>query len=114
MACNPAPAEGYPGRPRPSIEAGALPIRPSMTDEPLLHAAPPTRDDVEAFLDHVRPGLIVDGGNVELAGIEPDGTVRVELQGECARCPAQIATLRVAIEEPLRRAHPGVIAVLAV
>jgi Fe-S cluster biogenesis protein NfuA len=85
-----------------------------MADETLLHTTPPGRDDVEAILDRLRPGLIADGGNVELAGIDPDGTVRVEMQGECARCPAQLATIRVAIEEPLRRAHPGVTAVLAV
>jgi len=79
-----------------------------------MQPAIPAREAIEAFLDRVRPGLIIDGGNVELAGIDSDGTVRIEMQGECARCPAQLATIRVAIEEPLRRAHPGVSAVLPV
>jgi Fe-S cluster biogenesis protein NfuA len=70
------------------------------------------RDAVEAALDRLRPGLVADGGNVELVGIDPDGTVRVMLQGACASCPAQLATVRVAIEEPLRRTVPGVSGVI--
>ena len=73
---------------------------------------PPRRELVEAWLDRIRPGLVADGGNVELVGIEHDGTVRVALQGACAQCPAQLATLRVGIEEPLKRALPGVQAVV--
>jgi Fe-S cluster biogenesis protein NfuA len=79
-----------------------------------MQSPPPSRDEVEAFLDRVRPGLIADQGNLELAGIDSDGTIRVVFQGECASCPAQLATLRVAIEEPLQRAHPGATAVVAV
>lgn len=72
----------------------------------------PARDAVEAMLDRIRPGLVADGGNVELLDIGADGVVRVELQGACARCPAQLATLRVAIEEPLKLRVPGVTAVV--
>jgi Fe-S cluster biogenesis protein NfuA len=75
---------------------------------------PPKREIVESWLDRIRPGLVADGGNVELVGVENDGTVRITLQGACAACPAQIATLRVGIEEPLRRALPGVQAVVLV
>lgn len=106
-----------PTLPRPAV--GLNPDRRSadptrMTNVDLMQSTPPTRTEVEAFLDHLRPALIADGGNVELASIEDDGTVRVEMQGECARCPARLATLRVAIEEPLRRSHPGVSAVVAI
>ncbi len=69
---------------------------------------------MEALIDRLRPGLVADGGNLELVGIDADGTVRVALQGECARCPARLATLRVAIEEPLRRAIQGISEVIAV
>jgi Fe-S cluster biogenesis protein NfuA len=69
---------------------------------------------VEIALDRLRPGLIADGGNVELVDVAADGTVRIELQGACATCPAQLATLRVGIEEPLRRAVPGVAGVVPV
>lgn len=73
---------------------------------------PPRRELVEAWLDRIRPALVADGGNLELVGVEHDGTVRVALQGACATCPAQLATLRVGIEEPLKRALPGVQAVV--
>jgi len=71
-------------------------------------------DAVEAELDGLRPALIADGGNVELLGVDDDGTVRLVLQGKCATCPAQFATLRVGLEEPLRSAVPGVTAVVLV
>ena len=72
------------------------------------------REDVEAVLDRLRPGLIADGGNVELIDIEADGTVRVSLQGACADCPAQATTLRFGLEEPLRKALPTVSKVIPV
>lgn len=75
---------------------------------------PPPRTSVEAWLDRIRPALVADGGNVELAGVDQDGTVRIVLEGTCATCPAQLATLRVGIEEPLRRALPGVSSVVVV
>ena len=68
---------------------------------------------VETALDRIRPGLIADGGNVELLGVAGDGTVRLELQGACASCPAQAATLRYGIEPALRRDVPGIRAVVA-
>ncbi len=71
-------------------------------------------DAVEAQLDRLRPALVADGGNVELLGVDADGTVRVTLQGQCATCPAQIATLRLGIEEPLREAIPAVLGVVAI
>ncbi|MCG8591636.1 MAG: NifU family protein [Proteobacteria bacterium] len=79
-----------------------------------LHRSEPLRDQVEAVLDRLRPGLVADGGNVELLDVTPDGTVRVVFQGACAACPAQLATLRVALEEPLCREVPGVTSVVPV
>jgi Fe-S cluster biogenesis protein NfuA len=70
------------------------------------------REAVEAELDRIRPGLIADGGNVELVDVDDDGTVRIQLQGACKTCPAQVATLRVGIEDPLRKAVDGVSAVV--
>jgi len=75
---------------------------------------PPPREAVEAWLDQIRPALVADGGNVELIAIHPDGTVRIDLQGACATCPAQLATLRVAIEAPMKKALRGIQAVIAI
>ena len=79
-----------------------------------LHPTSISREEVEAILDRIRPGLIADGGNVELVAVEGDGTVRLEFQGACVECPAQLTTLRVAIEEPLRRALPGITSVIPI
>lgn len=80
----------------------------------LLQSQTPDRTAVEDELDRIRPGLVADGGNVELREIGADGTVRIVLQGACAECPAQLATVRVAIQEPLRKAVPGVTGVVVV
>ena len=74
---------------------------------------PPPREAVENTLDRVRPALVADGGNVELEAIDPDGTLRLTFQGTCTSCPAQLATLRVALEPILKKAHPGIHAVIA-
>ncbi len=74
---------------------------------------PPALAAIEAWLDRLRPAIVADGGNVELLSIERDGTVRIALQGACVECPARLATLRVAIEEPLKKAFSGVRAVVA-
>jgi Fe-S cluster biogenesis protein NfuA len=75
---------------------------------------PPSPEIVETWLDRVRPALVADGGNIELVGIDADGTVRVAMQGTCTECPAQLATLRVGIEEPLKKAIRGIRAVVAI
>ena len=85
-----------------------------MTEDRKLDTPPPALWEVEAQVDRIRPGLIADGGNIEIAGLDPDGTLRVVLQGECATCPAQLVTLRIAIEEPLRKALQGITAVVAI
>jgi len=70
------------------------------------------RRRVELALDRLRPGLLQDGGNLELLELSEDGTVHLELQGACVTCPAQAATLRYAIEPALRREVAEVIAVV--
>ena len=77
-------------------------------------APAPARAAIEAWLDRIRPALIADGGNVELVGVDRDGTVRITLQGACVDCPARMATLRVGIEEPMQKAFSGIQQVIAV
>jgi Fe-S cluster biogenesis protein NfuA len=71
------------------------------------------RDRVETALDGLRPALIADGGNVELLDVAEDGTVCIVLQGACAHCPAQSATVRFGLEAALRAKVPEVTAVVA-
>ncbi len=70
------------------------------------------KDKVEAVLDKIRPGLVADGGNVELVDVD-DGVVTVRLVGACAGCPMSTMTLKNGIEQILRREIPEIKAVLA-
>jgi len=72
------------------------------------------RVQVEAVLDRLRPGLLADGGNLELVGVDDGGAVSVQFQGACAHCPGQLGTLRFAIEAALRREVPAVTQVVPV
>ena len=69
-------------------------------------------EQVRRVLDLLRPGLVADGGNAELIGIGEDGTVRIEMQGACARCPAREMTRKHVLEPSLRARVPGVTSVL--
>jgi Fe-S cluster biogenesis protein NfuA len=71
------------------------------------------RDRVEIALDGLRPALIADGGNLELLDVAEDGTVCIVLQGACATCPAQSATIRFGVEAALREQIPDVVVVVA-
>jgi len=67
---------------------------------------------VRKALDVVRPGLVADGGNAELVSVSEDGTVRLELQGACARCTAREMTRRLVLEPALRARVPGILCVI--
>jgi len=71
------------------------------------------KDNVEAALDNIRNALRVEGGDVQLIGIE-DGLVKVKLQGSCAGCPFSQMTLKNFIEKELKRSVPGVTGVVSV
>ncbi|MDD1752826.1 MAG: NifU family protein [Methanotrichaceae archaeon] len=71
------------------------------------------KDNVEAALDNIRNALRVEGGDVQLIGIE-DGLVKVKLQGTCAGCPFSQMTLKNFIEKELKKSVPGVIGVVSV
>lgn len=66
-----------------------------------------TPENVERVLDELRPYLMADGGNVELAEI--DGPiVRLRLQGACGSCPSSTMTLKMGIERRLRESIPEI------
>jgi len=73
----------------------------------LLHDAHPVdlRTRVERALEEVRPYLRSHAGNVELLGVE-GGVARLRLEGSCNGCPSSTVTLKLAIEEAIRKAAP--------
>jgi Fe-S cluster biogenesis protein NfuA len=62
---------------------------------------------VEA-LDQVRPYLGSHAGGVELLGVEPEGVVRLRLEGSCDGCPSSTQTVKLAIERAIEEAAPEV------
>ena len=69
-----------------------------------------TLDNVETVLDELRPYLMADGGNVELAEIEGP-IVKLRLQGACGSCPSSAMTLKMGIERRLREKIPEIVEV---
>lgn len=71
-----------------------------------LHPVP-VEARVHGALEGVRPYLESHGGNVELVGIA-SGVVRLRLEGSCSGCPSSTMTLKLAIEEAIRKAAPEI------
>ncbi|MEM9885267.1 MAG: NifU family protein [Bacteroidota bacterium] len=63
---------------------------------------------VEKALDHVRPHLKIDGGNVEVVNITADKVVQIKWLGNCEGCTMSAMTMRAGIEETLRTHVPEV------
>jgi len=71
-------------------------------------------EKVKSALDKIRPNLQADGGDVELVGVEEDGTVKVRLTGACGGCPMATMTLKQGIEVFLKQQIPEVKEVVSV
>ena len=69
------------------------------------------KERVLKALESIRPGLLADGGDVELVRIEEDGKVVVKLTGACGGCPMSAITLQQGIERILKMQVPEVTAV---
>jgi Fe-S cluster biogenesis protein NfuA len=66
---------------------------------------------VQGALDRVRPYLGSHAGGVTLVGVDPDGIVRLRLEGSCDGCPSSAMTVQNAIEDAILTAAPDVVAV---
>ncbi|MEU3186119.1 NifU family protein [Streptomyces sp. NPDC006923] len=80
----------------------------------VLHDLHPedTMTRVGRALDEVRPYLGSHAGDVEAAGVEPDGAdgwiLRLRLRGSCDGCPSSAQTVRWTIEEAVARRAPEI------
>lgn len=74
---------------------------------------PALEQRVRSALEEVRPALQMDGGDVELVGVD-GGVVRVRLLGACGGCPMATMTLVGFVEERLRQRVPEVRQVVSV
>ncbi|MDQ3858139.1 MAG: NifU family protein [Actinomycetota bacterium] len=73
----------------------------------LLHDLHPDRveDRVGQALAEVRPYLRSHGGDVELLRVE-NAIAYLRLEGSCSGCPSSAMTLRLAVEDAVRKAAP--------
>jgi Fe-S cluster biogenesis protein NfuA len=65
------------------------------------------KEKVEEALGLIRKGLKMDGGDIELVGIE-NNVVTVRLKGACAGCPFSQMTIRNFVEKELKKAIPEI------
>jgi Fe-S cluster biogenesis protein NfuA len=72
------------------------------------------KEKVETVLDEIRPLLQADGGDLELVEVTQDGVVKVRLQGACGSCPFSQMTLKMGVEQVLKKRVPEVKEVVAV
>lgn len=65
------------------------------------------RKDIEAVLNlFVRPVLEAHKGDVEVLDLDEDGTLWVQMLGECAGCPSNDDTAKGVIEKELVKHFP--------
>ena len=69
---------------------------------------PEVIEQVREVIEMIRPAVQFDGGDVELVGIEQDGTVLVRLHGACVGCPSSKITLKAGIERQLIERVEGI------
>jgi len=64
---------------------------------------------IEAVIDReVRPGLLADGGDVEVVGVDRDRIVQIRLMGSCQGCASSIYSTTLGIEAAVKAAIPEV------
>ena len=71
-------------------------------------------EKIKAALEHIRPYLQRDGGDIEFVEYTEDKTVKVRLQGHCAGCPHSAMTLKGLVEKALKENYPEIYSVEAV
>jgi Fe-S cluster biogenesis protein NfuA len=73
------------------------------------------REKILKVIDEsIRPGLQMDGGDIEFVDIDDEGVVKVRLKGACGGCPMSQMTLTMGVERILKEKIPEVKSVVAV
>ena len=65
------------------------------------------KEKVEQVIGKIRPMLQRDGGDIELVDVT-DGVVKVKLTGACGSCPMSMMTLKMGVENALKKEIPEV------
>ena len=65
-------------------------------------------EKVEMVLVHVRPYLLIDGGDVQLIKVTKEGIVEIRFLGSCETCALRPMTLRAGIERAIMQKIPQI------
>jgi len=68
---------------------------------------------IKAAIDKIRPSLQMDGGDIDLVGVEGN-IVKVKLKGACGSCPMSTMTLKMGVERIIKEMVPEIESVEAV
>jgi len=66
------------------------------------------REKIEKALADIRPYLESDGGDISLVEVTPDLIVKVKLHGACQSCNVNQMTLKVGVEQSIKKYAPEV------
>jgi Fe-S cluster biogenesis protein NfuA len=98
----------------------AVPIRAASMEETAGNGAAPAQaqpiatnpeDEVrlrrinEVLDTQIRPGLAMDGGGIQIIGLE-ENVLKIRYQGACGSCPSSLYGTMMAIENMLRAVEP--------
>lgn len=72
------------------------------------------KEEVLKALNQLRPYLERDGGDMQLKNVTDDGVVQVVLKGSCASCSMSEMTMKIGLEEAVKKAVPEIVRVEAV
>ena len=71
-------------------------------------------DKIKRAIEHIRPQLQADGGDIEFVKFDGEGKVHVRLTGACGSCPMATMTLKSGVEVFLKENIPEVTEVVQV
>lgn len=74
---------------------------PAEEQGPLFAAVKEAMTDVQAYARS-------HGGEIRLVSVSDDGDVRIKLTGTCKGCPMSTITIKLGVEDVLRKLVPGV------
>ncbi len=61
-------------------------------------------------IEELRPQFLMHGGNIKFVSFS-DGIVRVKLSGACDGCPSSLYSIKLLVENTLKKEVPQVISV---
>jgi len=63
---------------------------------------------VQKVIETIRPFLQADGGDIDLIDVTEEGIVKIRLTGACSGCPMSTYTLKMGVENKLKKEIPEI------